>query len=373
MKTITSIVLAVACIVISYTSVSAQGCVAVRHMSSGAPVGANSADFFKQRNGHWQVNAGYRYFRSFRHFKGDAEQHERLEQNTEVINVSHALDLGITYMPSLRWSVSVNLPVQYNDRSSLYEHYGNALTANPAQKRFATGSQGIGDLRISSSYWLVNPVKLPKANLAVGLGVKLPTGNYRVTDDFHKLTKEKNDYVINKPVDQSIQLGDGGVGASVELQGYAQLTKGLTAYANGFYLFNPRETNGVVRSPEVTPVDPIAGRFSVADQFAARVGLSQSLRLVPGLAVMLGGRVEGVPAYDAFGGSKGFRRPGYIVSVEPGLAYMRGKFSAALTVPVAVYRNRIKSYADRQDPTGVRHGDAAFADYLVSANVSRWF
>ena len=373
MKTITSIVLAVACIVISYTSASAQGCVAVRHMSSAAPLGTNSADYFKQRNGHWQINAGYRYFRSFRHFKGDAEQHERLEQHTEVINVSHALDLGITYMPSLRWAVSVNLPVQYNDRSSLYEHYGNSVTANPEQKRFATGSQGIGDLRIAGSYWLVNPVKLPKANLAVGLGVKLPTGNFRVTDDFHKLTKEKTDYVINKPVDQSIQLGDGGVGASVELQGYAQLTKGLTVYANGFYLFNPRETNGVVRSPEVATVDPIAGTFSVADQFAARAGLSHSLRFMPGLALMLGGRVEGVPAYDAFGGSKGFRRPGHIVSVEPGLAYMRGKFSAALTVPVAVYRNRIKSYADRQDPTGVRHGDAAFADYLVSFNVSRWF
>ena len=373
MKTSISIVLVVICLVVSRTLTSAQGCVAVRHMSCAAPVGANSADFFKQRSGHWQINAGYRYFRSFRHYKGDAEQHERLEQNTEVINVSHALDLGITYMPSLRWSVSVNLPIQYNDRSSLYEHYGNAIAANPEHKRFNTGSQGIGDLRISGSYWLVNPAKLPKANLAVGLGVKLPTGNYRVTDDFHKLTKEKSDYVINKPVDQSIQLGDGGVGASVELQGYAQLTKGLTAYANGFYLFNPRETNGVVRSPEAKTIDLAAGTFSVADQFAARAGLSQSLSFVPGLAVLLGGRVEGVSATDAFGGSKGFRRPGYIVSVEPGLAYMRGKFSAALTVPVAVYRNRTKSYSDRLDPLGVRHGDAAFADYLVSFNVSRWF
>lgn len=373
MKTMYTVVLAVAYILISTVSTQAQGCVAVRHMSCAAPGTANSADFFKQRTGHWQVSAGYRYFRSFRHYKGDVEQHERLEQNTEVINISHALDLGITYMPSIRWSVSVNLPVQYNDRSSLYEHYGNSPTANPEHKRFNTGSQGIGDLRISGSYWLVNPAQLPKANLALGLGVKLPTGNYRVTGDFHKLTREGNDYTINKPVDQSIQLGDGGVGASVELQGYAQLTKGLTAYANGFYLFNPRETNGVVRSPEATTIDLVTGTFSVADQFAARLGLSQSLGFVPGLAVMLGGRVEGIPAYDAIGGSKGFRRPGYIVSVEPGLTYMRRKTSVAATVPIALYRNRIKSYSDRLDPLGVRHGDAAFADYLVSINVSRWF
>lgn len=371
MKSIYTIVLAFAYIVFFNISASAQGCVAVRHMSCAAPAG--SADYFKQRNGHWQVSAGYRFFRSYKHFVGADEQTQRVEQGTNVINVSHAIDLGLTYMVNQRLSFSVNLPLQNNDRSSLYEHYGNAVAQNPQQKRFHTGSQGIGDLRLSGSYWLVNPVKLPKANLSVGLGVKLPTGNYRATDDFHKLTKEGVDYTINQPVDQSIQLGDGGVGVSVELQSYASITKTLTAYANGFYLFNPRETNGVVRNPTATTIDLVTGTFSVADQFAARVGLSQSIKAIPGLAVMLGGRVEGVPAIDAFGGSSGFRRPGYIVSVEPGLSYMRHKTSIAATVPVAVYRNRITSYADRLDPLGLKHGDAAFADYLVSINVSRWF
>lgn len=371
MKAISTIVLAIAYILVFNSTTSAQGCVAVRHMSCAAPAG--SADYFKQRNGHWQVSAGYRFFRSYKHFVGDAEQTQRVEQGTNVINVSHAIDLGITYMVNQRLSFSVNLPIQYYDRSSLYEHYGNTIAQNPQQKRFDTGSEGIGDLRISGSYWLVNPVKLPKANLAVGLGVKLPTGKYDVTDDFHKLTKEGTDYTVKLPVDQSIQLGDGGVGVSLELQGYASITKTLTAYANGFYLFNPRETNGVLRNPTATSIDLVTGTFSVADQFAARIGLSQSIKAIPGLAVMLGGRVEGVPAIDAFGGSSGFRRPGYIVSVEPGLSYMRHKTSIAATVPVAIYRNRIKSYADRLDPLGVKQGDAAFADYLVSVSLSRWF
>lgn len=373
MKTLSTIVLAIAYTFISYAPVWSQGCVAVRHMSCAAPTGAGSADFFKQRTGHWQVSAGYRFFRSYKHFVGDQEQTQRVEQGTQVINISHALDLGLTYLVNQRLSFSVNLPIQYYDRSSLYEHYGNSVAQNPDQKRFHTGSQGIGDLRISGSYWLVNPVKLPKANLAVGLGVKLPTGNFRATDQFHRLDKEGKDYTVELPVDQSIQLGDGGVGVSVELQGYAQVTKGLTAYANGFYLFNPRETNGVVRNPVATSIDLVTGTFSVADQFAARVGLAQSIKAIPGLSVMLGGRLEGVPAIDAFGGSSGFRRPGYIISVEPGLSYMRHKTSVAATVPIAVYRNRITSYADRLDPLGLKHGDAAFADYLVSINVSRWF
>lgn len=348
-----------------------QGCVAVRHMSCTATNALTSSEYFKQKNGQWQVSMGYRYFRSFRHFRGDVEEHERLEQNTEVINLSHALDLGISYQPNARLAFGINLPIQYNDRSSLYEHYGNAVSANPDQKRFHTYSKGIGDMRLTATYWMLNPYKLPKFNFALGAGVKLPTGNPGVTDDFHKLNKEKQDYIVNKPVDQSIQLGDGGVGVSVELQGYGQITKTLTAYFNGYYLFNPKETNNVLRNPEATTIDLVTGYFSVADQFAGRVGLSQSIG--KGLAIMLGGRVEGVPAIDAIGGSKGFRRPGYIVSAEPGIAYMKGKFSAAVNVPYALYRNRIKSYSDRLDPLGVRHGDAAFADYSVSINISRWF
>jgi hypothetical protein len=52
---------------------------------------------------------------------------------------------------------------------------------------------------------------------------------------------------------------------------------------------------------------------------------------------------------------------------------MRHKTSVAASVPVAIYRNRIKSYADRLDPLGLKQGDAAFADYLVSVSLSRWF
>ncbi|WP_428666320.1 transporter [Runella sp.] len=370
MKRIFYTLFSLLCVIESYS----QGCVAVRHMSCAATNSLSSAEYFKQKNGQWQVSMGYRYFRSHRHFVGDVEQTQRAEAQTEVVNLSHALDLGISYQPNARLSFGINLPIQYNDRSSLYEHYGNPAAGSgvdPAANRFHTYSQGIGDMRLSVTYWMRNPYKLPKFNFALGLGVKLPTGKYDATDNFHKLDKEKHDYLINKPVDQSIQLGDGGVGYSLETQGYWQIAKKTTLYFNGFYLFNPKETNGVVRSPEATTIDLVTGTFSVADQFAGRFGFSQSIG--KGLSLMLGGRLEGVPAIDVFGGSKGFRRPGYIVSVEPGIAYMKGKFSAAATVPYALYRNRTRSYADRLDPLGVKHGDAAFADYLVSVNISRWF
>ncbi len=341
---------------IDNTNLQAQGCIAVRHMSCAAP-GTSNADLFKQNQGHWQFTSSYRYFKSFRHFVGDVEQEQRVAEHTQVINHSHAVDLGLIYSPSLRWSFGVYLPYQVNDRSSLYEHYGNSITSNPDQLRFHSQSSGIGDLRINASYWLINPGKFKPYNISLGLGVKLPTGDYKATDQFYKLDKEKVQYTITKPVDQSIQLGDGGVGVSLESQAFYQFSNRLTAYFNGFYLSNPRETNSI--------------NFSVADQYAARMGVN--VGMAKGFSLMGGGRIEGIPSSDLIGGDKGFRRPGYIISAEPGLAYMNSAFSFVASVPVALYRNRTKSYSDKQDPAGLKHGDAAFADYLISISAAYRF
>ncbi len=79
----------------------------------------------------------------------------------------------------------------------------------------------------------------------------------------------------------------------------------------------------------------------------------------------IGGRLEGLPAIDIIGKSERSSRPGYIVSLEPGLIWMNHVHTIALNVPVALIRNRTRSWIDRQDPTGLKHGDAAFADFFV--------
>lgn len=80
-------------------------------------------------------------------------------------------------------------------------------------------------------------------------------------------------------------------------------------------------------------------------------------------------RIEGIPSSDLFGGDKGFRRPGYVISAEPVVSYMAKKTSLYLSVPVALQRNRTQSYADKLQTgsTGIKvQGDAAFADYLIN-------
>lgn len=346
----------------------AQGCVAIRQMGCSGST-ANSSLLTK---GQWQASANYRYFRSYKHFRGSHEEKERVELGTEVINLTHALDLGLSYSLSNRLSVSATLPIISYDRSSLYEHYGNSTTANPEQKRFHTGAFGIGDLRLSGAYWLLNPEKHTKTNISVGVGIKLPTGNENVNDEFHKRkATDGTDSIVVKPVDQSIQLGDGGVGVSLEVQAFTSLSERFLLYFSGFYMSNPRETNKTLtRGGTVATGEPLTAYHSVADQMAGRLGVNYVVWPAKGLAINAGGRMEGVPAKDLIGGSEGFRRPGYVVSAEPGLSFQRRNTFVTFNVPVALYRNRVKSVFDLADPTGQRHGDAAFADYSINIGLT---
>lgn len=347
-----------------------QGCVAIRGGMgcTGMAVGGNN--LISLGKGQWQASLGYRYFKSFRHFRGSHEETERVANNTEVVNYAHTADFGLSYGLSNRFSINVNLPVNFYDRSSLYEHYGNSIEANPQQQRFHTDASGIGDLRVSGTYWLFDPEKFMSSNLSIGLGVKAPTGKSNVQGNFHKLDENGQDYTIQRAVDQSIQLGDGGWGFNMELQGFHSIAHKVSAYFSGFYLFNPRNTNNTLTRGTLTNVDPLIAYHSVADQYSARLGLSYVVLPQSNVVFNLGGRIEGVPARDLIGKEEGFRRPGYVISAEPGIFYSYKNATLSLSVPVALYRNRVKSVYDIRND---RHGDAAFADYLVSVSAAYRF
>lgn len=225
-------------------------------------------------------------------------------------------------------------------------------------------------MRISVGFWLFSPEKSTKGNLALGLGIKLPTGEYNAKDKFYNVGPEGRPEI--RPIDQSIQPGDGGVGLTVDFQAFKLLTDYFSVYADGFYLINPRETNGTRTFREtLNPLLANESIMSVPDQYAFRAGLAYATP-IQGLGFSLGRRFEGVHVRDLIRGSEGFRRPDYIVSVEPGINYMRNNFTVTLNVPLAVIRNRLQSITDKETEiqTGEpRHGDAAFADYLINIGV----
>ncbi|MFN5385051.1 MAG: hypothetical protein ACK5CZ_10230 [Bacteroidota bacterium] len=367
-------------LVFGVSNAKAQGCVAVRGFGGCGVAGGSGLALAPKQ---WQVGANYRYFESFRHFKGDEEQYDRLVKQTQVINYSNTIDISASMGLTLRTQLNVNLPVSYTDRSSYYEHGGQTTTFPGARK--TSTSAGIGDARIGISKWLWNPVSHTKSNLMLGVGLKLPTGNWNVQDSFYNVmvtdpvTGTSSRKTVYRPVDQSIQLGDGGLGLSLEMQGFWEMADGLFAYGNAFYILNPRGVNGTMTNRRTTiVVNGVSQVFtneymcSVADQYAARLGfLSQSQ--LHGLSFSWGARLEGVPVRDLVGESYGFRRPGYTIAAEPGVTYMKGKTTVNFNMPIALYRIRKQSVTDKevQDATGVaRNGDAAFADYLISLGLT---
>ncbi|MGB8194849.1 MAG: hypothetical protein WCF67_23140 [Chitinophagaceae bacterium] len=342
---------------------SAQGCVAIR--STGASCTRQSLDSATAKG--WQLNTSYRYFRSFRHFVAKEEQKERLENNTEVINWSHSVTFSLVRNLNSRWSLGIDVPVISNKRSSLYEHGGNAAGESA---RHNTSSFGLGDVRLVAYRWLLDPAKNMKGNIQLGLGLKLATGDYQYQDFFVKADGSK----VLGPVDQSIQLGDGGTGFTAEVNTYFNFTHTIGVYGNFYYLFNPREQNGTSTArggaPSATALAYNTSTMSVPDQFMVRMGGNVMFNR---FAASAGVRVEGIPSKDLIGGSGGFRRPGYVVSIEPGVNYTMKKATIFATVPVAIERNRTQSTGDeaRTVATGIyAHGDAAFADYLVNVGVS---
>ena len=343
-------------VLLSWQRLSAQGCVAIR--STGGFCAAGDVHH-PDTTAQWQFTVNNRYYKSFRHYVGTVYQKQRQVLGNEVINNAYTADLAIYRILNPRWSLMLDLPISANSRSQTY-------TQADAYHRFATHSFGAGDIRVAVYSWLLDPVKMPKGNIQVGLGIKFATGedNYQ---DYFKTSDSTKTY---GPVDQSIQIGDGGTGITLEINTYYNFSHKVGLYGNFFYLSNPRDQNGVSNAhggtPSASSIANGSNIMSVPDQYMARVGVSLQFNR---LFATAGVRDDCLPVHDLIGGSDGFRRPGFIISGEPGLTYVFPKVSLYTYVPIAIVRDRTQSVPDKITTalTGVyTHGDAAFANCVVN-------
>ena len=120
----------------------------------------------------------------------------------------------------------------------------------------------------------------------MGVGLKMPTGNSNASDTFPNALGQD---VRDRPVDQSIQLGDGGWGFNVSAEGFKQFGV-VAAFASGVYVFNPKDENETLSPPALlNPAGPqavaAAQRYNtVSDSYLVRGGLGirrpESHRLV---------------------------------------------------------------------------------------------
>lgn len=338
----------------------AQGCIVARSTQQVInPLSTTSEGIVKPENQggylaphQWELTIGFRHQYSFKHFVGSTEQEYRAQQQSEVRNKINLPDFNITYQATARWSFSGDVPVLFATRR------GESSTTEYA-------SQGLGDTILTAQSWIWSPTKPHRGNISIGFGTQLPTGRDNVQNTVLSGTTRET-----VPVDFSIQPGQGGWGIVGQFQAFHLAGKKGVFYADGSYIANPEDTNGV-NSEHLAIYGPGNEFNSITDEYLAEAGYAYPIEWIRGLVVTFGPRDEGVPVRDIFGKSDGFRRPGYAISLEPGLVYSRGKNMYTFSVAGAIYRTREPSVPDIAN--NFYGGDAAFADYVWLASFSHFF
>jgi hypothetical protein len=344
-----------------------QGCV-VAH--SVGEVGGPDSDGGYLAPNHWQLNLDYRHLYSFRHYVGSVEQVYRTEGKSNVRNRVNLFDASLTYQISPRFSVQGNFPLEFASRR-YYIGEGTLGPGVPGVNLVGDfGLSGVGDVSFMGQGWVWNPKSNPSHNIQIGLGVQMPTGRDNIQNRFVAIPGQP---AGTYTADYSVQPGIGVWAIPFAVESFQAISKSTQAYFNGSYLVTPSETNGVANvSPLGTPEPTQDAKVSAADEYLLQAGFAYMVAKVHGVTVTGGLRKEGVPAHDLIGGNEGFRRPGYAVSLEPGIIYSMKNGHDLITANIdrAIYRNRIASVPDMQLGG---HGDAAFADWLWLASFQHRF
>jgi hypothetical protein len=323
-----------------------QGCVAIRNIAGVSP----DLMFKNIQPGKTLVmNVTNRYFEASDTYKGD-----KFITDTLVTNRIFTLNFSLIKIFNKGWSLGLNLPFSANSRTNGADHKGPGTLP-----KYTTRAVGIGDLRLSVYKWFLDPGTNKKGNIQAGLGIKFPTGDFRYQDYFIRNDSTK----VLAPVDQAIQLGDGGTGITAELSAFYTFNRGINVYIYGFYLANPREQNGVsnLKGRNATPfqINNNTTVMSVPDQYTIRSGINFQLYKI---YLTAGLRYEKVTVDDLVGGNKGFRRAASIMSFEPGASYKMNNYLAFIYVGIPFKCNIVQNEQNDMTPAG-------FANYVFSFGV----
>lgn len=329
--------------------VAAQGCEPIRFV---VPISLGGEGETYQPSREWRMTLAYRRLLSDQWFIGTERNDARAPGGSAPVFEIHTGLLDVAYGFNDRIRARVSIPFS---RGSLSRTWADG-------QEHAQLASGIGDISVQGEAWLFDPRTHERGNVAVGLGVKAPTGSHTQPSQFYLAGGP-----VDFPADQTIQPGDGGWAILTQVQAFQQLAERLSVYGFGTYMVSPRDDTGIKGAP--------AGNnstinWSVPDVYSLRAGAAFSVLPDQGLAVSIGGRFDGIPVRDLIGGGdeNTIKRTSRITFVEPGLSLTRGRNNFTLSVPWRVKVNRIKSLYEQE--TGATNA-GGFAPFLVFASWSR--
>ena len=306
----------------------AQGCVPSRFTSPAlGALGGDGGDIYLS-SGTWQVGFAYRGFYSNQLIVGRSARNDLAPGGIPSFVHAQSLSASLVYGVTDRLSVTLNTPMSR----------GRLETAYPDGQRHENTSAGLGEISVSTSYWLRNAQPLqPGGNVAVGFGVKAPTGRNDVGGTYWKA----DGTAVPFPVAHAIELGDGGWGFVMSTKAFRPVMERSYVYGGGSYTFNPRKTTDVVRAPGSTV------HWAAPDTWEANAGVSTLVSSALGLSANLGVLAYGTPRRDVIGGrDDGQRLPATVAYASPGIGITRGVHTITFSVPLRAYMNFRRSYFD---------------------------
>lgn len=322
----------------------AQGCAPSRFTSpSLGALGGGGGDIYLSR-GSWQVGVAYRGVSSDQLIVGHRVRNDLAPGGRPSIVQTRSMNVSLVYGVTDRLSVTLNAPISQGSLE---------LTYADGQRHENTAS-GLGEMSVSASYWLRNAQALqPGGNVAIGFGVKAPTGKHDVEGKAWRADGTS----VPFPVPPPIELGDGSWGLVVSSKGFRPVMERSYVHAGGSYTFNPRKTTDVARAPGSPD------RWAAPDTWDASAGFSTLASSALGLSVNLGAVAYGTPRRDVIGGRDGGQRLPMIVGyVSPGVGITRGVHTITFSVPVRAYMDFRPSFLDE---AAGRPGGGGLARHLI--------
>jgi hypothetical protein len=296
--------------------------------------------------GHGTLSMGFRNVYANQYFLNE-NVFTQANQSQQPTRLWNTLDLTGTYQLTRRVNLQATLPLQWNQASFLVP-FSEGPLAETFRQRLSTA--GVGDILLVERTWLLDPERVKRGNVLVGVGLKLPTGNYRGGNTW---TGGGPGLWNNKPAPLTIMVGDGGVDVLAEVLAYRIVkypVRRTNVFAVGSYLFTPRGTTGIpsqnlLAGPPIStsPFTQNSLVNTVPDVYSLRAGMivpspfkdNKYLRPLSGLIAY---RWDGSPQRDFIGNSNGFRQPGFFMAVELGLFYQNKRHLVQAMTPISFVR-----------------------------------